>query len=142
MITISTFLLREIKVFSKQKLNKKMKLMIWIKKEEEIKWVQKISAAEMIARTRELNIENMLIVCKNIVKIKKFKKLMIFRIIFEENKKILKFNKFLIKNVISTTTLRRERFKMIIHEIKIKNIFQDIKNKKTKIIKKVDEIMH
>ena len=43
---------------------------------------------------RKLNIENTLTARKNIVKIKKFKKLMIFRIIFEESKKILKFNNF------------------------------------------------
>ena len=53
----------------------------------------------MIALTRKLNIENILIARKNIVKIKKFKKLMIFRISFEENKKILKFNNFWIRNV-------------------------------------------
>ena len=56
--------------------------------------MQKISATEMIALTRKSNIENTLIARKNIVEIKKFKKLMIFRIIFEESKKILKFNDF------------------------------------------------
>ena len=53
-----------------------------------------MNAAEIIALTRKSNIENTLIVHKNIVKIKKFKKLMIFKIVFEENKKILKFNNF------------------------------------------------
>ena len=48
----------------------------------------------MIALTRKSNIENTLIARKNIVEIKRFKKLMIFRIIFEESKKILKFNNF------------------------------------------------
>ena len=31
---------------------------------------------------------------------------------------------------------------MMIHKIKIKNMFQDIKNENVKIIKKIDEIMH
>ena len=53
-----------------------------------------MSAAKMIALTRKSNINDTLIARKNIVKIKKFKKLMIFRMIFEENKKILKFNNF------------------------------------------------
>ena len=56
--------------------------------------MQKINAAKMIILIRELNIKNMLIARKNIVKIKKFKKLMIFKVIFEKSKKILKFNDF------------------------------------------------
>ena len=101
-----------------------------------------MNAAKMIILIRESNIENTLIARKNIVEIRKFKKLMIFRIIFEENKKILKFNDFWIRNVASTTILRREKSKMMIHEIKVKNMLQDIKNDETKMIKKVDEIMH
>ena len=38
----------------------------------------------MIALTRELNIENTLIARKNIVNVKRFKRLMIFKIIFEK----------------------------------------------------------
>ena len=107
-----------------------------------MKQMQKINATEMIVLTCELNIENTLIARKNIVKIKRFKELIIFKIIFEESKKILKFNDFQIKNVVLTTILRREKFKMIIYEIKFKNMSQDIKNEKTKIMKKVDKIMH
>ena len=59
-----------------------------------MKQMQKMSAAKMIALTCKSNIKDMLTARKNIVKIRKFKKLMIFRIIFEENKKILKFNDF------------------------------------------------
>ena len=53
-----------------------------------------MSAAKMIILMRESNIDNTLTARKNIVKIKKFKKLMIFKVIFEESKKILKFNNF------------------------------------------------
>ena len=56
--------------------------------------MQKMNASEIIALTYELNIKNTLIARKNIVKVKRFKKLMIFKIIFEKNKKILKFNDF------------------------------------------------
>ena len=54
-----------------------------------------------------MNIENTLTAHKNMIKIKKFKRLMIFKII----------------NVVFTTTLRRERFEIIIHKVKVKNIF-------------------
>ena len=53
-----------------------------------------MSVAKMIVLTCISNIDDTLIARKNIVKIKKFKKLMIFKVIFEENKKILKFNNF------------------------------------------------
>ena len=56
--------------------------------------MQKINIAKIIVLTSELNIENTLLARKNIVKIKKFKKLIIFKIIFEKNKKILKYNDF------------------------------------------------
>ena len=59
-----------------------------------MKRVQKMSATEIIVLIYKLNIKNTLIARKDIVKIKKFKKLMIFKIIFEKNKKILKFNDF------------------------------------------------
>ena len=53
-----------------------------------------MNIAEMIALICKLNIENTLIARKNIVNVRKLKKLMIFRIIFEKNKKKLKFNHF------------------------------------------------
>ena len=56
--------------------------------------MQKMNATEIIALTCKLNIENTLTARKNIVKIKRFQRLMIFKVIFEENKKILKFNDF------------------------------------------------
>ena len=53
-----------------------------------------MNATEIIVLTCKLNIKNMLVARKNIVKIKKFKKFMIFKIVFEKSKKILKFNNF------------------------------------------------
>ena len=67
---------------------------------------------------------------------------MIFKVIFEESKRILKLNDFWIKNVVLTTTLWRERFKIMIHKVKVKNMFLNVKNEETKTIKKVDVIMH
>ena len=121
-IATSTFFLREISVFSKRRSNKKIKLIIWIKKKQKMKRMQKMNATEVIVLIRKLNIENTLIACKNIIKIKKFKELIIFRMIFEKNKKILKFNDFWVKDVVSTTTLQREKSEIIIHEIKIKSM--------------------
>ena len=56
--------------------------------------MQKMNAMKIIALTRELNTMNTLSARKNIVEVRKFKKLMIFRIIFKESNKILKLNDF------------------------------------------------
>ena len=42
----------------------------------------------------------------------------------------------------STALLRREKFKIITHKIKVKNIFQNIKNKEVKMMKKINKIMY
>ena len=141
-IAISIFFTCEISAFLKRKSSKKMKLMTWIKEKQEMKRMQKMSATEIIILICKSNIEDTLTIRKNIVKIRRFKRLMIFKIIFERNKKILKFNNFWIKDVVLTTILRREKFEMMIHEIKVKNMFQNIKKEETKMMKKIDEIMH
>ena len=53
-----------------------------------------MNAIEIIVLIYKSNIEDTLPACKNIIKIKKFIKLIIFKIIFEKSKKILKFNNF------------------------------------------------
>ena len=60
-----------------------------------MKRMQKMSATKIIVLIRELNIENTLIARKNIIKIRKFKKLMIFKIIFKKNKKNIEIQQFL-----------------------------------------------
>ena len=59
-----------------------------------MKKVQKMSATKIITLIRKSNTMNTLSARKNIVEIKKFKKLMIFKVISEKNKKILKSNDF------------------------------------------------
>ena len=122
-IVFLMFLMLAINAFSKRQFNKKMKLITWIKKNQKMKKMQKINAAKIVALTRKSDTMNTLFIQKNIVEIKKFKKLMIFKIIFEKNKKILKSNNFWIKGVAITTIFRHKKFKMMIHEIKVKNMF-------------------
>ena len=56
--------------------------------------MQKINITEMIALIHKSNIENPLIARKNDLKIKRFKRLIVFKIIFKKSKKLLKFNDF------------------------------------------------
>ena len=53
-----------------------------------------MSAAKIVALTRKSNTINTLFIRKNIVEVRKFKKLMIFKIVFQESKKKLKSNEF------------------------------------------------
>ena len=59
-----------------------------------MKKMQKINAMKIIALTRESDIMNTLFAQKNIVEVKRFKELMIFKIVFKKSKKILKSNDF------------------------------------------------
>ena len=52
--------------------------------------MEKINSTEMIALIYKLNNKSILIARKDIVKIKIFKRLMIFKVIFEKSKKIFK----------------------------------------------------
>ena len=56
--------------------------------------MQNINTAKMIVLIYKSNIENTLTARKNILKIEKFKKLIIFKLIFEKSKKLLEFNNF------------------------------------------------
>ena len=67
--------------------------------------MQRMNTTEIIVLIYKLNIKSTLIACKNIIKIKELKKLIIFKVIFERSKKILKFNDFSIKNIVLTTIL-------------------------------------
>ena len=53
-----------------------------------------MNAKKIIILTRDLNVAIMLTARKNEIKIQEFKKLIMFRIIFEKNTKILKLNDF------------------------------------------------
>ena len=53
-----------------------------------------MSAKEVITLICEFDVAIMLTARKNIMKMQKFKKLIMFKIIFEKNKKILKLNNF------------------------------------------------
>ena len=53
-----------------------------------------MSAKEMMILTREFNVAIRLTARKDIMKMQKFKKLIMFRVISEKSKKILKTNDF------------------------------------------------
>ena len=126
----------------KRRLSKEMELVAWIKGDQEMKRVQKMSAAEVVALARGPDTVNTLPARKNIVEVRRFKRLVVFKIVSEGSKKILKSNDFWIKDVVITATLRREKFGVMIHEVRVKSMPQDIKNGGAKVIEKAGEVMH
>ena len=125
-----------------RRLNKEMKMIVWIKSEKKMKRIQKMSATKMMTLTRESNANTTLSTRKNIQKIKRFKNMIVFKVSFESNKKILKFNDYWVKNVSTTTSLRIERARMMIHEVKVKEMSENIENERAKMLKKTCERMH
>ena len=65
-----------------------------MKKIQEMKQIQKMNAEKIMTLTRDLNVNITLTTRKNTTKIQKFKEMMIFKMIFERSKKILKLNNF------------------------------------------------
>ncbi len=92
-----------------------------------VRWVKKI------------NIDEMLLMCKNIETMKRWSNLLIFQVKMKDSKKILKKNDFWIKKILLNINLCKVSFKIVIHEIKIEEMFKDIKKKKIKAFIKINK---
>ncbi len=60
----------------------------------------------------------------------------------KNNKKILKKNDFWIKEISLNASLYKVSFKIVIHEIKIEEMFKDIKKKRIKVLIKINKDIH
>ncbi len=60
----------------------------------------------------------------------------------KNNKKILKKNDFWIKEISLNASLYKVSFKIVIHEIKIEEMFKDIKKKRIKVLTKINKDIH
>ncbi len=70
---------------------------------------------------------------------KKWSNLLIFLVKMKDSKRILKKNDFWIKEISLNASLYKVNFKIVIHEIKIKEMFKDIKKKKMKMLIKINK---
>ncbi len=91
---------------------------------------------------REININEMLSMHKNIETMKKWLNLLIFWIKTKDSKKILKKNDFWIKEISSNARLHEVNFKIMIHEIKVEEMFKNIKKKTMKTLIKINKDIH
>ena len=60
----------------------------------------------------------------------------------KSSKRILKKNDFWIKEISSNVSLRKVSFEIVIHEIKVKEMFKDIKKKRVKALIKINKDIH
>ncbi len=76
---------------------------------------------------------------KNIETMKRWSNLLIFWVKIENSKRILKKNDFWIKEISLNTSLHKVSFKIVIHEIKVEEMFKDIKKMKMKALIKINK---
>jgi hypothetical protein len=101
-----------------------------------------MSATEVVALARGFDVLETLASRKDIQKIRRFKKMIVFRVDSEGSKKVLESNDVWIKKMSNTAVLRRERAGVMIHGIRIKSMPKDMKMKEAKTMKKSCKAMH
>ncbi len=121
---------------------KKFKIKIFIKEKEKIKRIMMITTENIVRWVREIEVDEMLSTRKNIKTMKKWSNLLIFWVKTKDSKRILKKNDFWIKEVSLNASLCKVNFKIVIHEIKVKEMFKDIKKKRMKTLIKINKDIH
>ncbi len=121
---------------------KKFKIKIFIKEKEKIKRIMMTTTENIVRWVREIDVDETLLTRKNIETIKRWSNLLIFWVKIEDSKKILKKNDFWIKEISSNASLHEVSFKIVIHEIKVEEMFKDIEKKKTKVLIKINKDIH
>ncbi len=120
----------------------KFEVKIFIKEKEEIKKIMMITIKNIVRWVRKIDVDEMLLTCKNIEMMKRWLKLLIFQVKMKNSKKILKKNDFWIKEISLNICLYKISFKIVIHKIKIEEMFKNIKKKKMRILIKINKDIH
>ncbi len=121
---------------------KKFKIKIFVKEKEKIKRIIMTTTKNIVRLAREIDVDKMLSMRKNIKTMKRWSNLLIFQVKMKDSKRILKKNDFWIKEISLNASLREVSFKIVIHEIKIKEMSKDIKKKKMKVLIKINKDIH
>ena len=121
---------------------KKFKIKIFVKEKKKIKRIMMITIKNIVKWAREIDVNEMLSTCKNIKIMKRWSNLLIFQVKTKDRKKILKKNNFWIKEILLNASLHEVSFKIVIHEIKVEEMFKDIEKKKAKALIKINKDIH
>ncbi len=121
---------------------KKFKIKIFIKEKEKIKRIMITTTENIVRWTKEIDINETLLTCKNIKTMKRWSNLLIFQVKMKDSKRILKKNDFWIKEISLNASLHEVSFKIVIHEIKVEEMSKDIKKKRAKALIKINKDIH
>ena len=120
----------------------KFKIKIFIKEKEKIKRIMMTTTKNIVRWAREIDVNKMLLTCKNIKTMKRWSNLLIFWVKIKDSKRILKKNDFWIKEISLNASLHEVSFKIVIHEIKVEEMFKDIEKKRMKALIKINKDIH
>ncbi len=129
-------------VLSMQNHCKKFEIKIFVKEKEKIKRIMMTTTKNIVRWAREIDVNEMLLMHKDIKTMKRWSNLLIFWIKIEDSKRILKKNDFWIKEISLNASLHEVSFKIVIHEIKIEEMSKDIKKKRAKALIKINKDIH
>ncbi len=121
---------------------KKFKIKIFIKEKEKIKRIMITTTKNIVKWARKIDVDETLWTRKNIKTMKRWSNLLIFQVKTKDSKRILKKNDFWIKEISLNTSLYKVSFEVVIHEIKVKEMFKDIEKKKMKTLIKINKNIH
>jgi len=121
---------------------REVEVVAWIKGEEEIERVHKMSAAEVVALARGPDALETLAARRDIQGIRRFRGMIVFRVSSEGSKKVLESNDFWIKEVSNTAILRRERAGVVVHGVRVKSLPKDMKREGAKAMEGSCKAMH
>ena len=121
---------------------KKFEVKIFIKEKEEVKRIIMITMKNIMRWARKIDVDKMLSTRKNIKTIKRWLRLLIFWIKTKSSKKTLKKNDFWTKEILLNTCLCEISFEVVIHEIKVEEMFKNIKKKETRALIKINKNIH
>ncbi len=121
---------------------KKFKIKIFIKEKKKIKRIITTKTENIVRWAKEIDVDEMLLIHKNIETMKRWSNLLIFWVKIKDSKKILKKNDFWIKKISLNASLHEVSFKIVIHEIKIEEMSKDIEKKRAKALIKINKDIH
>ncbi len=121
---------------------KKFEVKIFIKEKEKVKRIMMTMMKNIVRWVREIDVDETLSTRKNIKMMKRWSKLLIFWIKIKSSKRTLKKNDFWIKEISLNICLCKINFEVVIHEIKIKEMFKNIKKKETRMLIKINKDIH
>ncbi len=120
----------------------KFEVKIFIKEKEEVKRIMMTIIKNIVRWARKIDVDKMLLIHKNIKTMKRWLRLLIFWIKMKSSKRTLKKNNFWIKEISLNICLCKISFEVVIHEIKIKEMFKNIKKKKARVLIKINKDIH